>query len=830
MEKSEIIYNVNQGQFINKWLISGVVETPLFMTPVPDSFPNYYPGASVKDKHGKERKSPAKQEYLRLGEFKRLAYPENAVTDKLYYPADTGRVDCSIVCKFPEDLRLFARAYVRCEKDMAVPVAMFCCGGMKLWVNGKLEGEYYPYESNIECREDTIIHLKAGENEILVAVNDYGERNIVFRFGLKLLGGPLEVSLPVSADVDLIESMGKCLSGLYLDKLNYREEPMYLCAEEPFPENFDFTVSAEDLDDITCTATKGKKKVKLFEAEDIVSGYHEFTLTTIVDGVEMKAAFCAQVCPKERERQSVNIVNVEERKRFCLQYAAENGNSLDNYIASMEMGDSDFERFRTTVLRDLDFAERRGDCADFKVQRFLWMLAKYQDKLLPEIKERMEKLVLGFRYWFDEPGNDAMWFFSENHALAFHCDEYVAGQMYPDAVFTNSGLTGREHMAKAERRITEWFEKLLKYGYNEWNSATYVNVDVFTFITLYIFAKDEKIKTLAKKALDYTFEMYAYNSFKGVMGTSNGRTYDKDILGSECMSGNSQMWLAWGVGCINRRVSPSVYIAMSDYVPPAEYKAIASGEFYGKVIRSKKEGTMAVPTYLCKTSKYIVGTCVSPRTGGPGSQELLLSMFLNDTGTRIWLNLPGEGKVFGIRRPGYFSGNALTPLVSQKENVVVVSYHFLKAFKGRCDVDYIHIMCDEQECDEVVLKENTLFIRRGDVFAAFISTAPIKRTEKACLKGKEFVTDRIDSDWLIKVSDISEFDSFRSFMEYHRKNRFRIKFSKLIFIDAHMGKLKFPLLTKGYLLKKLNPRKLKQLGVSGSLVKQFLKEIIKKRG
>ena len=28
--------------------------------------------------------------------------------------------------------------------------------------------------------------------------------------------------------------------------------------------------------------------------------------------------------------------------------------------------------------------------------------------------------ILGFRYWLDEPGNDVMWYWSENHVLCFH--------------------------------------------------------------------------------------------------------------------------------------------------------------------------------------------------------------------------------------------------------------------------------------------------------------------------------------------------------------------------------------------------------------------------
>ena len=40
--------------------------------------------------------------------------------------------------------------------------------------------------------------------------------------------------------------------------------------------------------------------------------------------------------------------------------------------------------------------------------------------LSEKTENELTDCLLGFRYWIDEPGNDAMWFWSENHALMFH--------------------------------------------------------------------------------------------------------------------------------------------------------------------------------------------------------------------------------------------------------------------------------------------------------------------------------------------------------------------------------------------------------------------------
>ena len=51
-------------------------------------------------------------------------------------------------------------------------------------------------------------------------------------------------------------------------------------------------------------------------------------------------------------------------------------------------------------------------------------------------------VMLGFRYWMDEPGNDVMWYFSENHALLFHTACHLAGTLLPDATFTRQAAQG----------------------------------------------------------------------------------------------------------------------------------------------------------------------------------------------------------------------------------------------------------------------------------------------------------------------------------------------------------------------------------------------------
>lgn len=78
--------------------------------------------------------------------------------------------------------------------------------------------------------------------------------------------------------------------------------------------------------------------------------------------------------------------------------------------------------------------------------------------------------MAGYRYWADEPGDDVMWFFSENHALMFHICQYFAGKSMPERVFTCSGLTGRRPPGK-RRAAGCLVRKLFAEFATEWNSV-----------------------------------------------------------------------------------------------------------------------------------------------------------------------------------------------------------------------------------------------------------------------------------------------------------------------------------------------------------------------
>ena len=81
------------------------------------------------------------------------------------------------------------------------------------------------------------------------------------------------------------------------------------------------------------------------------------------------------------------------------------------------------------IDKALDRMDTRLDCADFVIPAIIRMLYEHRgtDRLPEEMAKRMEKSLIGFKYWLDEPGEVHACYFTENHQVLFYSAEYLAG-------------------------------------------------------------------------------------------------------------------------------------------------------------------------------------------------------------------------------------------------------------------------------------------------------------------------------------------------------------------------------------------------------------------
>ena len=211
---------------------------------------------------------------------------------------------------------------------------------------------------------------------------------------------------------------------------------------------------------------------------------------------------------------------------------------LDVWLAG---GNGDEAQVRNLVA----FVNSRWDCADFRVITLLKLM--YDAPALPEeLRTEITDALLGFRYWMDEPGDDSMCFWSENHQVLFFTCAYLAGQLFPDAVFTNSRLTGTMLRERANSRLRRWLAARFKFGFTEWTSTTYYEEDAAALAMLVDQAGDPEIRRRAEIVLDLLFLDLALHHFDGRMVASSGRAYEQQTKQPETADVNQLIRWAFG--------------------------------------------------------------------------------------------------------------------------------------------------------------------------------------------------------------------------------------------------------------------------------------------
>lgn len=235
----------------------------------------------------------------------------------------------------------------------------------------------------------------------------------------------------------------------------------------------------------------------------------------------------------------------------------------------------------------LDFIDARKDCSDFVLHGVLRLLYQFapsnregrletnqpvsSSPVSDSLVSRAKHTILNFKYFPNEPGIDSLCTWTENHYILFASAAYLAGQMFPDEVFTNSGETGRQKMDLNRVRIRRWLDLRFRTGFSEWLSHVYYDEDLTALLSLYDFAEDDEIHRKAEMVIDLLLLDMALNSFKGVFGSTHGRAYENTKKWASNEGTTDTMKLLFGMGIYSAfdNMSAPAFVLSSYRVPPA---------------------------------------------------------------------------------------------------------------------------------------------------------------------------------------------------------------------------------------------------------------------
>ncbi len=199
------------------------------------------------------------------------------------------------------------------------------------------------------------------------------------------------------------------------------------------------------------------------------------------------------------------------------------------------------------LSKQSEYMGRRFDCSDFRAQMLFKIYKDCGERLDEKSKELIKNTFLNFKYFMDEPGDDSMCYWSENHQLLFAVSEYLAGQEWQNEIFKNNGMTGAEHMKKAKVRIDAWMQQRFNFGFSEYLSNNYLAEDISPMANYIAYSKDEKSVEQMKIIMDILWLDVALNSVNNRFVATSSRMYGNNKAGN--FYGNSilaAMNVLWG--------------------------------------------------------------------------------------------------------------------------------------------------------------------------------------------------------------------------------------------------------------------------------------------
>lgn len=701
----------------------------------------------------------------------------------VYAPFENDKVEFSTFLTTPHTLSCYAATFIISENDCQWPFLLKTCGGVRIWVNSQLQVTFDPFTRNEPSAQEVNLTFKKGDNHVVVYFDDLAERDINYYFELiNLSDCTLNGYIPLLVDSADYQEAERLLASIYFKRdfyasgdidfvvANKRRDQERSLKIRINPPMFQVNEDAQDgnisefkVPDVTIVLKADQTDYTLGTvAEFPTAGITKCELSlTLADGMEIKRKIVFSIYDEAKFVGICNSSKLEERKKQALDYYSQLvlddiNVGLAKIVTGTYQHEIDFPKFKGAF----ELIRKKGDCADFVLTPLLAVLLTHEAKFPHELAIQVKALATDFRYWIDEPGNDVMWYFSENHALLFHVTQYLAGHRYQEQVFSVSQRLGKEQYEIGKQRLDAWFDVFFSYGLSEWNSTTYLPIDLIGFFSLYLAAPDQEMKEKAKKALDFIFEIAAINYHGHTMSSTYGRVYEHNLKAMQQGEMSSILQIAWNKGYFNNALRPSFLFTLTDYEPEEKLLAYVDLQPNQSLTAEYTQGINEAYTYLYKTKDYSLASVIDYHPYEHGLQQHTLNLSLGDGATLLWLNHPGERQYSGENRPSFWAGNGNLPRVVQYRNTSLIHYQLEST-----ELPYIHLYLPYWRLTAICEVGKWLFIQNNHSYFGVYFSEGYTIQKDGAVSQREVRSYGQEHHLIIKCSSEVEVGSFADFKE-----------------------------------------------------------------
>ncbi|WP_122523305.1 hypothetical protein [Pannonibacter phragmitetus] len=679
-----------------------------------------------------------------------------------WLPFGSPRVDLSGFWFRPTRLATWARTRIEVPEAGPARIRLGTCGGAVLFLNRQETGWMAPYGRNLETRQEFELPLKAGLNEVTLFFDDLAERDARYFFQFDYLAGPAaQVAMPVPVEGSVAESIEAALEGMHLDRPAYFSGDIALLFAKPLPVAVGVNVTIEgdfisrERFDLDFKLEAGATRLNLGPAEQVPADFRHFRIALDAGGFVAARPLGVEICHAERQgpapatlagriRETLDTVSCHSERDTVCAFAR---------LASGRAG-ADTDAMIEEILPSIEDCH---DCADFSLVPLIWSRTVWGNDINSKTRDRIDRAILNFRYWMDEPGNDVQWYFSENHALLFHTASYLAGHLLPGAAFVRSGRKGAEQSQIGAARVRAWLDHFEHWEMAEFNSAPYFPIDLKGLTALAALAPDEDIAARARAGIIRLCEIIARSAHHGMMTAAQGRSYEHTLCAGRSLELSGVTRLLWGKGWYGRRVHalPQLAVCLRDHglEVPGELLAVAShrGPSHQEWRFAQGQDGFAA-LYHYKGEHYAMGSAVHYRWKDWGYQETVLHLRIGEKPeAAIWINHPGEVIQLGYGRPSYWGGCGTVPRVQQYRGLAIAGFDVHED-----QPEFSHAWFPRAEFEESRVSANRALARSGKGVAVLIGSGELLPVGEGPSAGTELRLAGRKTLWIVRLAETGD--------------------------------------------------------------------------
>lgn len=663
-----------------------------------------------------------------------------------HHVPDDGLVDVSAFCFTPEHREVLAATVLEVDQAEWRVLEVSSTGPVACWVGGRLVLAATEFSYMEPLAHTVRVRVPSGTTEVVVAAWQVAFRECRHVVRLRVQGLPVRVVLPDQA----ADEHRSAVAEQVLDGVGLRRWASPNAAADlvgPVGASVVVDVTTPEGDQVRHHVRfdpDGRASVPLRSPHPGANNEGEVTGETegevasasmLVTGeTVLRLGFDDPSLPVLRELR-VACLPAEARSTATgdpgtwtdevLAHVADSGRGTAAVLARHVRGGA--APVRTQDLEEaLDRILSRGDCADFEVLGLLLLLNRTgPDAWTPDARKALRGALTGMKYWIDQPGLDAMCYFTENHQMVWHTGQRLAGLTFADAVFTNDGRTGAQHAAEGGARAQAWMRRKLDGGFSEFDSNAYLAIDALALVCLVELDEDPDVAATAEALLDKTLLTLASNSWRGAHTSAHGRTYVPTLRSSRFEETAPVLWWLAGVGALNSAVLPVTALATARrYTPPALLGAVAADhgeQWWG---RQAYRGSYAFERDLLSrpygsdlrvwsTRHAVLSSVQDYRSGLPGLQEHIWGAAVGPE-VQVTVTHPANSDSGASARPNAWAGQRVLPRVRQHKDVLLVRYEIA----ADDPFQRTHLWFPVDACDEWTQNGSWLAGRSGDGYVA----------------------------------------------------------------------------------------------------------------